>query len=487
MRKTKTKKVRTNSHRWQLLYVAGCIVIFVVASLVRVRGAMNDLWLDEIWSLDLVREIRSPIEVFTKIHHDNNHYLNSLFMYFTGQRGNWPGYRIPAVVAGCGTVILAWLIGRRRNKAAALFSMLMVAFSYVLVLYSSEARGYGSLIFFSFLCFLSLQSFLDRPRWQAALLFSLGGVLGFLSHLTFVIFLLASVLWFWARSFRIGHSASQVLKNTIGCFGAPALCLLALYLTDIRHMTIGGGIPTSLTKAYAGSLAWTLGVPNLHWTHIVGVITAIAVLTGAVMLFWREKSDIWIFFAAVIVVVPIVLALMRPTEFVFVRYFIVSIAFLLLLLAVVLTWLWERGPVGRVVAGLLLIVYLIGNSYHVGELFQYGRGRITEAIQFMAEHSKQESAVTFGGDHDLRIMFVLRFYLKYMMQEKATQYYGQGMWPVDGLDWVICHQDSFEQPKPPGPQLTDGFGNNYELVRIFPTAPLSGVHWFVYHNRGRPW
>src|SRR4029077_19307910 len=152
-------KAPTNSSRWQLFYLASCIVVFVVATLLRVRGAMNDLWLDEIWSLDLVREIRSPIEVFTKIHHDNNHYLNSLFMYFTGQRGNWPGYRIPAVVAGCGTVILAWLIGLRRNKSAALFSMLIVAFSYVLVLYSSEARGYGSLIFFCFLCFLSLQSF----------------------------------------------------------------------------------------------------------------------------------------------------------------------------------------------------------------------------------------------------------------------------------------------------------------------------------------
>jgi hypothetical protein len=35
---------------------------------------------------------------------------------------------------------------------------------------------------------------------------------------------------------------------------------------------------------------------------------------------------------------------------------------------------------------------------------------------------------------------------------------------------------------PPGRRFTDEFGNAFELVRIFPTAPLSGVDWFIYQK-----
>src|SRR6266704_6311654 len=143
----------------RFVYAAACIVIVALAVSLRARSALNDLWMDEIWSVELVRELHAPLEVFTKTHHDNNHYLNSLFIYFLGQRGNWPGYRIPAIAAGLGAIILAWLIGRRRDRTTAFFSMLLVSFSYVMILYSSEARGYAPLIFSCFSGFLILQSF----------------------------------------------------------------------------------------------------------------------------------------------------------------------------------------------------------------------------------------------------------------------------------------------------------------------------------------
>ena len=71
---------KIDSLKW--IYVGSCLLIVAVAALLRARSAMNDLWMDEIWSVELVRELHSPLEIFTKIHHDNNHYLNSLFIYF---------------------------------------------------------------------------------------------------------------------------------------------------------------------------------------------------------------------------------------------------------------------------------------------------------------------------------------------------------------------------------------------------------------------
>jgi hypothetical protein len=70
------------------LYVALCAGVFLLAAIIRIVAAFNDLWLDEIWSIELVRELRSALGVFTQTHHDNNHYLNSLFIYVLGQRGN---------------------------------------------------------------------------------------------------------------------------------------------------------------------------------------------------------------------------------------------------------------------------------------------------------------------------------------------------------------------------------------------------------------
>ncbi len=199
--------------------------------------------MDEIWSLELVRELHSAFGVFTQTHHDNNHYLNNLFIYFLGQHGDWPGYRIPAEVFGIGTIVLAWLIGARRDRWAAFFCMFLVSFSYVLILYSSEARGYAPLIFFCFLCLLVLHSFFDKPRWQSAALFSLSTVLGLTSHLTFVIFLCASLLWFWVRLLKLKWSILRVAAWTAACYAAPFIYFVALYVVDLRYLQIGGGTP----------------------------------------------------------------------------------------------------------------------------------------------------------------------------------------------------------------------------------------------------
>ncbi|HEV2045517.1 MAG TPA: glycosyltransferase family 39 protein [Chthoniobacterales bacterium] len=467
-----------------MLYAAVCVVVFTVAMSLRVRAAINDLWLDEIWSLELVRDLHSPLEVFTKIHHDNNHYLNSLFIYFLGQRGNWPGYRALAVVAGFGTAVLAWLIGRRRDKWAAFFSMILVSFSYVLILYSSEARGYAPLLFFCFLCFHVLESFLDKPRWETALWFSLGAILGFSSHLTFVNFFVASLFWFCTRLVRSGNRLTTILGRVTACYAAPVIYLIALYVVDIRHMDVGGGTPIGLLEGYAASLAWTLGAPNVYGIQMISVGVAVTGLLAGLAILWRKELDLLFFFLVVVVIMPLGLAALQHGDLHYVRYFIVAVGFLVLLFGRVLGWLYERGRWGKIACVLFCGAYLVTNSWHLASLFKYGRGHTQDALQFMVENSKQ-SPVSFGGDQDFRIHFVLAFYWRETMPGKAMEYYEHERWPSGGPEWVIFHRESFKPPVPPGKQFYDKSGNWFELARIFPTAPLSGVHWFIYHNRDR--
>src|SRR5437868_2025651 len=278
---------------FQSYYLALCALFVIAAVLIRIRAAFNDLWMDEIWSVELIRQLRSALGVFTQTHHDNNHYLNSLFIYFLGQRGNWAGYRIPAEFFGIGTIALAWFVGARRDTWTAFFSMFLVSFSYVLILYSSEARGYAPLLFFCFLSFLILHKFFQNPRWQLAVMFSLSAILGLTSHLTYFVFLCASLVWFCARVFRTTWRLPRIAAWTAACYTAPAVYLVALYLVDLRYLQIGGGTAISVVDGYGGTLAWVFGGPNAsRWQWLTGAISVLGLLAGFGLLIRSEERRV---------------------------------------------------------------------------------------------------------------------------------------------------------------------------------------------------
>ena len=110
-----------------------CGVILVASGLVRFSAALGDFWLDEIWSWNWSWSIAGTVltsdwDILTKIHHDNNHYLNTWFIYLLGPDRHWIVYRLPSVIAGIGTVAVAGLIGNRHGKLEAVTAMLLTAF-----------------------------------------------------------------------------------------------------------------------------------------------------------------------------------------------------------------------------------------------------------------------------------------------------------------------------------------------------------------------
>ena len=90
-------------------------VVIVIAVGLRIGSALDKLWLDEIWTLVVfASKVRYPWDVFT-FHHDNNHYLVTLWMSAVGtEQYSSLLYRFPSLVAGIGTVVLAALVARRR-------------------------------------------------------------------------------------------------------------------------------------------------------------------------------------------------------------------------------------------------------------------------------------------------------------------------------------------------------------------------------------
>jgi hypothetical protein len=452
----------------------------------RVRGGWNDLWLDEIWSLEVAREVRTPLDVFTRVHHEINHYGTTLWLWAAGSRGNWFGYRVPSLVAGIAAVPLAGVIARRRGAAAVVFTTAVVAFSYLLILYSSEVRGYAGLVFFSFLAFVLLDEYLRRGEARIGLAFSLCALLGLVAHLAFVSVLLAALV---ACGYALAEGGTP-LRAAAGrialCFGLPIAVLAVFYRVDLREIVPGGGgtATGSLIADYGAALAWTLGAPMRPAAQLVACILAVGVLDAGIRRVARDDRAAALFFGGTIVVFPLLLAIVRESPVVYPRHFMVSIAFLSLLLGFALAALWDRGGRSRWAAAALLAAYAAANGAHVRALFADGRGENGAALRFVLDRSAP-GPVTIGADDDFRIQRVVAFYDALGDSDGRVVYQPRAAWQGAGPEWLIVNRDSYELPQPRGDEIHDEAGRRFDFVRAFPAAPLAGLHWFVYRNADR--
>ncbi len=457
-------------------------LLLVVAAGLRGMGVGNDLWLDEVWSVFITTQLHSPLEVFT-LHHEINHHLNTLWLYLIGPGASAVVYHAWSFFCGIASVGVAGWIGWRRGRAGAILAMMLVGVSYVLVAYSAEARGYSSLVLFSLLSFQFLSGYLERSRWRGAALYAGCAILGLLSHPIFIAFLGAAMLWSMIRLGRSGGGMRGAVAGMLACQGLPLAGFALLYWIDLRHVVAGGGTSApSLLMEFGKSLGWAWGSPQ---DDVWMAMFSLGALLGAGMALWnlyREGSDRWIFYATVCFLFPISLVLARGSDLVYTRHFMVGTTFLLLLWSDGLAVLWDRGFRARVAVVILLLVYIGCNGRHVAEWVVHGRGQPTALLSYIADQAEGRP-VTMGGDVDFRIGVVMDYYRLAMPEARGCHYLAHSRWPAGGPDWYITHAESWMPAASPRPVLRDARGNRYEWVRTFPTAPLSGLHLFVYRNR----
>jgi len=465
-------------------FAIGAAILLAAAAL-RIAGGWNDLWLDEIWALQVAPLAAAPLDAFTRIHHEINHPLYTLWLHAAGDRGNWLGYRVPSIAAGIATVAVAGAIGRRRGTAPAIGAMLTVGASYVLVLYSSEARGYAICMLCAFACFALLERHHASGGARAGAGYALVALPGLASHVLFASVLLSGLAWTIERGLRTALPAREIVRRVALCHAAPFAALALLWLVDIRHIAIGGGASSaSWIDAYGTALAFSLGTPLDPRAQLVACLLAVAALVAGLRILRRERGDPRAFFLGAIVVFPVLLALMRGSDVLYPRHFLVAIAFLTLLGGLVLGSLWEQGERSAAAAG--LAAYLAANGVHTVDLLRHGRGQQGSALALMVERT-QGPVVSIGSDSDFRIQTSLDFFARTLPAAKPIAYHPSDRWPPGGPEWVVTHKEPLVPPIPNETLLQDGAGNRYELAGVFPAAPLSGLHWFVYHNvRAQP-
>lgn len=461
-------------------YVA-LVAIVILAAVVRLPGCFSDLWLDEIWSLFESSRLDSVTEVFTKFRSDNNHHLNSLIMFLLGDQKPWVAYRIHSLVAGFGAVILAWTIARRWGKLEGILASLLMGGSYLMIYFSSEARGYAMVVFFGLATFVALRRVIQKNSWQWAVVFWLCVFLGLASHLTYLNVFIASAAWLLVELFKTCKNKRLVIAPLLKCLAVPTVFLACFYIFIIRNVTIGGGPDYKLFDILVKTLSYTAGGTGAGPIGIITGALALGFFIWAIVHLQRKGRGEWVFYLFVIFLAPIMILAVKRYPVMFVRYFLINIAFGFVALSYLLADLYRKGSAARICVVLTLLLFLVGNGLHLERFFRYGRGQYLKAIRHIAAHTPGQR-ITISSDHDFRNSLLIDYYKRYIEPEKTITYISNtklktGQRPM----WFIVHR--LGEAVQSGPATIYPHGHRYEQVSVFPYAGPSGCKWTLYQKR----
>ncbi len=457
-----SSRVRTD------ILVAG-VALAVLALVLRLRGAQGDLWLDEIWSLKLIELMRDGRFLIEGLAVDNNHYLNTLYLFLVGPDASPLAYRGLAILLGIATVPAAGYAMRRSGTAGIVAGMVLFAAAYMFVDYGSEARGYAGLILMTLLAV----AFVDEPRSANRL--GIVAVIGFLFQPIMVLSLAILGGWVAWRNWRatgnvratIGATWQLFMPAVAGLIPLAALIGAAVFRSG--EYLVAAKTPFSLAnflEGYAGLYRALLGLPDAI-PDLPILLVPIALLVAVYRVNRSPRVSLGVI---ALILVPIAVLVMRPPNVQFPRYYLASGVVFLLLLADLFAEAWRRGILWRGFAALLAAGIALGNAAEIGKLFQYGRGDPLPAMRQIAE-AGQPVLVTIRDK---------------VVVEYLGRRYGLQIVPVDRADlcarrpglMLVSDRDTPETMtiKQPGCAVP------YRRVATTPFWGLSGAPWTLYRT-----
>jgi hypothetical protein len=426
-------------------FLAALALAALLGLALRLWLAQGDLWLDEIWSWKLGREVHAPWDVW-RVAHDNNHPLNTLWMRAVGETASALAYRALALASGAIAIVCAGLLGARRDPFTGICCAVLAASSTLLAYYSSEARGYAPAV----ACFLGGWLALERAEesgsWRSTLAWWLCAALGLCAHFTFVFGLGALALGSLVRS-RASFPRLHAL---------PAAIALAIYLGFVRRMDYGGGDAWSWAAVWKEAMAWTFGTPEgLFWAVLGSLLLCMALVL--------EKRAALVP-ALLVCVPPLATALILRPDFVALRYFSVPLAGATILLGRAL------GRLPRA-AAIVLVCAIAGlNLVRDASYARAGRGQFRAALEYMAAQTRAPG-LALASDLPFDTRLTVEYHARGL--GKSIAWYAKP--PAGGVDWLIVTAAA-------RPEALELGGVRYALARVFDAAGPSAYAWALYRR-----
>ncbi len=455
------------------------VAILAAGALLRFVAATDQMWLDEVWSVVIAQQAESPLALVTGNENANNHPLNSLWIRALGFDGGWVGYRMLSVFSGIAMLLVLWTLPIGAGVASRLAVVCLTAFSYPMILYSAEARGYMPAMCFAVSVYALGRGMSVRPGFGQVAGMAALVILGFLAHLTFVYFYLSFFVWTALRQWRELGATPAAVVNLARLHGILAAFCAWYYLVFVREMINPGGAEVAWTRTLVDTFALSLGGPDQ------GAAGWLSVLAGAALIGWgirelhRRGDDEWLFYLGVLLAAPLAILAVRREGWVYFRYFLVCFPFLYLLAGMAVERLWTSKRNGGAAAVGALAILLAFHSVRTANLISIGRGAHIEALQHIVDESPA-GPIVVGTDHDFRNKLLMGFYVPHVNGAERLVYRDFAGWPPGGVDWAITHKmGKGVQPK----DEISRDGVRYALDGEFRyDGGYSGFHWFLYRR-----
>ena len=467
---------------WALL-----LTLFGLA--LRIAGAEGDLWLDEIHSILLSQSVHRADEVFWHINHDNNHFLNTLYLFLVGPDHSSVVLRLEAIVFGTLSIPAAGLAAYghgRRDATAAVAAMLLTATIYPAVHYGSEARGYAGLVLFSFLAIHlvegGLKTRLDR------LLLGLVTLLGVLSYLFMAFAIAAFILLDGFLRRRPGQDWFEVMARAavpywaaiLACLTPVALIMAADLVQPYQHGFVQTAAPYRLTAEAIGrffDLSFGFPADPAYLGGTALTLACLWITRRSVSAAVRYRSQYClVFFCGYVAFLMIVGA---PKNLDHPRYAMPMLAPLILLMADSVGIGLRHGPSARRTTIVVLAALLAGTLASLAHFYAEGRGHYSDAVLAMTGDgpATYTSDVLFGHTQ-------LVDYYNHRLNRHAI-YIPSGDMCVIPPQWLL-HTDEQEKPgeHPPDQVLFGPAGCKaaYAQPQLFGYWGLAGWNWTLYRR-----
>jgi hypothetical protein len=469
----------TGLTRHDFWFVTG-ILAFAVA--LRLPGLSTELWLDEVWSLHDVLLLHSWTDIFVSLRVDNNHHLNSLWLYLLGFQTHTWTYRVVAFVSGIATVLGAWMVGVRDDRRTATVTAIAFAASYLLSYYSSEARGYAPVACMVVFAWYCLQHYLDAGNWRFAVGFWICSALGVMSHPAYIHFFIGAYIWCDTHSQRTQRNLHSASRMTARAF-IPAMALIGVFfIVSLRGVIVGGGPPYVLTRVLTQTFSAIGGGPLEGRYMWAAALAVAAVFATSIFDAYRRNDDRWLLYLNVGVVIPaIFVGVSRPPVLV-PRYFLVPIVVALLSMSVFVARLLAASGWRRVLGLSLILLYVSGGLLEVASLRTHGRGEFRNLIADILKEDPERTTVAsdpnYSG-HDFRTQMLVDYFSRLLMADDRVQYVTEAEYPPEGTDWLI--RESLA-PAPGSATYRDKYGHLYALQADYYASDLVGTTFHLYRQ-----
>lgn len=456
----------------------------VIGVILRVLAVDGDLWLDELWSLVQVSEVNSPVEIVTRLKHDNNHLLNSLWMWTVGNQAPAFVYRLPSLIFSI--VALLLILGEtRRCSDRALYRLWLVllALSYPLTIYGTEARGYALVVLMAIVGFLSLTHMIRDPRDSRAIAsFCIAGVVGCLSHAIYALFLAPAVAFLGYMLLTSNLRANSARIVRLGIL-LPVITACILTVTFYKGMVIGGAPLLPYLEVAASTISVSFGGEALSsvdpsvtgWSLFLCLLVVAA--SGFELVTWVRSRDPIALLVALIIITPWVAVAVVQPHFILARYFIIQVVFAYLLFAHFIQRLARQGRLGTLLSILITVGIATGNVLDSLQLATFKRSRFDEIFALLSEASIGLPA-TVGGDQDYQNSLRLRYASVHGAQAPSFTYITDYRARPEAPRFIIRESLDAYEVFPPTWEAPSGA--RYQLRGTYKAPPLNGSNVYLY-------